>query len=75
MSLSSGEPKLILLVLAIPVLYVLSIGPAVPLLEATSNDRVAEAVFETVYSPVIWLHGHTFLKQPLETYAALWGWH
>ena len=27
-----------------------------------------------VYDPVVWLHGNTFLFEPLESYWLAWGW-
>ena len=55
-----------------PVLYLLSIGPIVRLVEDgyLPRDPVAAA-----YAPVSWLHENTPLAKPLEWYAALWGWY
>ena len=61
----------LLFVLLLPFLYVLSIGPVVAISEKTGRGHHA---VEVVYAPVIWLHEHTFLKEPLERYAEVWGW-
>ena len=56
-------------ILAAPLLYILSIGPALMFLGTWwSLD-----VFEVIYAPVIWLHDHTPLEKPLEWYLQLWG--
>ena len=69
----SGAAIVLVMVIAVllPVLYVLSIGPVVALVEATGVGREASKVF---YAPVIWLHHNTPLKEPLEAYGELWGW-
>jgi hypothetical protein len=59
-------------VLVAPLLYVLSIGPVVAIAERTNSTQSLE-LLKIVYAPVIWLHDHTFLKEPLEAYVALWG--
>jgi hypothetical protein len=56
---------------ASPLLYLLSIGPAGGLVEA---GHLMRGRFHTLYMPVIWLHDQTLLQEPLEWYAALWGW-
>lgn len=63
---------MILFVIAVPLLYVLSIGPAAALVSRNNNGRGAD-VLTKVYAPVIWLHDHTVLKKPLEAYVELWG--
>jgi hypothetical protein len=63
---------LVVVVLILPVLYVLSIGPVVAVLEKMGAGHEMAEVF---YAPVIWLHDHTLLKEPLEAYAQMWGWH
>jgi hypothetical protein len=67
----SAAVGLFALLLAVPILYVLSMGPVVAISEKTG--RGGEAV-KTFYAPIIWLHNHTILAKPLEWYAALWGW-
>jgi hypothetical protein len=60
-----------LMVLFVPCLYVLSMGPVVAV-AGKNQDNVP--TIRAVYGPVIWLHEHTPLKKPLETYAKMWGW-
>jgi hypothetical protein len=55
----------------LPGIYVLSIGPVVAVVERADAGR---EVVQVIYAPVIWLHDHTALKEPLEAYARLWGW-
>ena len=68
---SSLAPLLCAILILLPILYVLSIGPVVALVEKTGAGHKAVEVF---YTPVIWLHDNTPLKEPLEKYAELWGW-
>jgi hypothetical protein len=58
-----------LALLTVPVLYVLSIGPAAMFVEKTGVGVEAVAV---VYAPVVWLYQNTPLKKPLEAYMDLW---
>ena len=66
-----GGPIWIMLVAALPILYVLSIGPVGALTKNNANSRLT---VRAVYYPVMLLHDHTPLKKPLEAYARLWGW-
>lgn len=70
-----GAPGAATLVIALavlaPLVYVLSIGPVVAVANKAGYDLEALAGF---YAPVVWLHDHTALKEPLEWYADLWGW-
>jgi len=52
------------------VVYVLSIGPAAAMCEHYDWDP---APLQTFYYPVIWLHEHTILREPLEWYVGLFG--
>lgn len=52
-----------------PTLYVLSFGPAVWLHE---RGVVSTETVITWYTPVEWLHDHTFLEKPLQWYSSLW---
>ena len=49
---------------------ILSVGPAVRLADH-AGASVTQAL-ELVYSPLIWAHGHTPLRRPLEFYLRLW---
>jgi hypothetical protein len=60
------------ILLAVPLLYVLSIGPVGAVIEKIPSSRGAVQRF---YFPLIWLHDNTASKKPLEWYAGLWGWH
>ena len=64
-------PRLGTFLIALPVLYVLSIGPAAVIV--AKRDLPNDALVVKFYAPVIWLHGHTPLRGPLENYLALWG--
>ena len=57
------------MVIALPIFYVLSLGPVV--LIAKKHDYNGHAL-KQVYAPVIWLHDHTFLKKSLEAYVGFW---
>ncbi len=63
---------LLVFLFAVPLLYVLSIGPAAVLIIPAQDQRIVR-VFERIYAPVIWLHDHTLLKEPLEAYVESWG--
>jgi hypothetical protein len=69
---SGTAPLLLAILILVPILYVLSIGPVVAVVEKTGTGREAVVIF---YAPVIWLHDNTPLEKPLEKYAEFWGWH
>ncbi|MBI3463355.1 MAG: hypothetical protein HY000_09890 [Planctomycetes bacterium] len=50
-------------------LYIVSLGPAIVL---SSFWRATENALQRIYTPLIWLHEHTSLKEPLEWYASFW---
>jgi hypothetical protein len=52
----------------LPILYVLSLGPAVWGVEKMGWDP---DLWETIYQPLIWLHENTFLEEPLDWYVEL----
>jgi hypothetical protein len=58
--------------IALPLLYILSIGPVALCCQKLRGNTQDVKEF---YFPVIWLHEHTILKKPLEMYIALWGLH
>jgi len=60
---------IVLALLLLPVLYVLSIGPALWIVESTGSGRGAA---EVVFMPLTWLHEHTPLRAPLDWYMDLW---
>lgn len=51
------------------VVYVLSVGPVVVLVERWGTG---EAVIEVVYRPLGWLHDNTPLRQPVDAYLEFW---
>jgi hypothetical protein len=55
---------------AVPVIYLLSIGPVALYV---NKHESSEEFFGVVYAPVIWLHDHTFLEEPIEWYVEFWG--
>jgi hypothetical protein len=60
-----------ILLLVLPLLYVLSIGPVGAFAKGNPGLFTKTRV---IYYPVILLHNHTPLRKPLEAYARLWGW-
>jgi hypothetical protein len=58
-----------LLIIGLPVLYALSIGPVA----AITNKTGYQSAAMQFYQPVIWLHEHTVLRRPLEIYVGLFG--
>jgi len=57
--------------LLLPVLYVLSIGPAG---WANQNGYLPDDI-RGFYAPIVWLHDNTPLAKPLDWYGELWGFH
>ena len=62
----------IAIVILLPILYVLSIGPAVMFMDMTGTEQELWPVFTAVYYPVIWLYANTWLEEPLEAYIRFW---
>jgi len=60
----------VLLLLVLPLLYVLLLGPAVRWHDDCPSS--VQTAIEIVYAPVVWLHSHTWLGPWLERYVALW---
>jgi hypothetical protein len=67
----TGAAIAVLIVVLLPILYVLSVGPAVMLADMTESGELV-AVLEVVYCPLEWLHENTPLREPLEAYVDLW---
>ena len=59
-----------LLLAAIPVFYVWSLGPAVRWHSACPPSM--QKVIQAVYAPLEWLHDNTPLKEPLKRYVDMW---
>jgi len=56
--------------IALPLLYILSIGPVALISQKMLGGTQKIREF---YLPVIWLHEHTILEKPLDMYIELWG--
>jgi hypothetical protein len=65
-----GSGISILLIAAIPVLYVLMLGPAARWHNAC--PRSMQKAIEGVYAPLVWMLDNTSLAEPLERYVELW---
>lgn len=59
------------MILLLPMLYVLSIGPMAFLTNASSGHSSLQSQIRSFYRPVIWLHDNTSLKTPLERYVRI----
>jgi len=59
-------------VLLVPLVYLISFGPVVALVEKSGNRGLRDRV-GALYEPVGWLHDNTLLKTPLEDYYRLCG--
>jgi hypothetical protein len=60
----------LLIALLLPVLYVLSVGPVVAMVQPNSNEP---AWFATVYAPLIWLdQNSTAASSFFEWYVGFW---
>ena len=66
----SGYSVFVWAFVAVPLLYVLSIGPVAKMFKI---NRSSGDTFGRIYAPVIWLHDHTLLEEPLEAYVGFWG--
>lgn len=64
-----GVVMVITMAITLPLLYVLSIGPAILICEKHPKYLPA---FNEFYSPVAWLINNTALQKPLEHYVSLW---
>lgn len=67
----TGAAIAVLVLVLLPILYVLSLGPAVLLADMTESRELVR-VLEVVYYPLEWLHANTPLREPLEAYVDLW---
>jgi hypothetical protein len=59
-------------ILAVPLAYLLSVGPVVRLTMDRSHPLGVPVWVDTLYRPVEWLHDHTPLEKPLEWYMDWW---
>jgi hypothetical protein len=65
-----GSGICIVLIAMTPVFYVLLLGPAVRW--HGSCPRHMKKAIEVVFTPLVWLHENTPLKEPLGAYVELW---
>ncbi len=64
----------ITIVIALPVLYVLSIGPVLWVIEKQMHGFIASGLFQTFYYPLGWLADHwPAFNSALNVYLYLWG--
>lgn len=70
-----GRTTWLALVVLVPFVYVLSVGPVIKILSSTGHPAASERFIETFYYPLILLYDNTPLKRPLEKYLRLWGVH
>jgi hypothetical protein len=56
-------------VVVLPLIYLLSVGPAVVVV--VKAPRLRDPV-RAVYAPMIWLHDHTSLKKTMDSYLGFW---
>ncbi len=67
-----AAPMVVVGLFLLPVLYVLSVGPAVWFIETQPRRGTAVDVYRVVYSPLGWLADNTPLRGPLYWYVDLW---
>lgn len=67
-----AAPLVVVGLFLLPVLYVLSLGPALWFIEAQPRRGTAVDVFRVVYAPLEWLAENTPLRGPLYWYVELW---
>lgn len=60
---------IIVVLVVVPSIYILSVGPAIILV--VKVPKLREPV-HAVYAPMIWLHDHTFLKKTMAPYLSFW---
>jgi hypothetical protein len=68
----SVSSRLALLVIGLPLVYVLSIGPTALVLSKTHPSGTAMQGITIFYKPLDWLHDRTFMRDPLEYYVKCW---
>lgn len=61
------------LVVALPFIYALSVGPAGALTKNMPPSTIQKV--RQFYYPLVWLHENTPLRRPIEVYCAFWGFH
>ncbi len=59
-------------IVAVPVLYILSIGPLWYLVERGTIPEPIPKGLEVFYKPLAWIHDNTPLRRPLDAYVDWW---
>lgn len=61
--------------LVLPVLYFLSVGPALAIMDKTNGfgGMVPRGFLLDFYMPIAWLYENTFMHHPIDVYLGLWG--
>lgn len=68
----SNSTATVVIVVALPLLYALSIGPAALYMTLHHGSQALEGAAVKFFQPILWLHDHTALKQPIEAYMDWW---
>ncbi|WP_395750805.1 hypothetical protein [Prosthecobacter sp.] len=71
---SSYYSAVLAILVALPLLYALSIGPAAYCLSKFNVGRSTEDMVEAFYAPIIWLADHTSMEKPIDSYIEWWEW-
>ena len=59
-------------IVILPVIYALSIGPVIYWMERHRPARGPDPWLQTFYGPLLWADEHTPLKKPLDVYTDWW---
>jgi hypothetical protein len=65
--------RFLLFALIVPLLYILSAGPAEVIVNLTGPSKTSITVYRWFYYPVVVLHEDTPLQKPLDAYLRFWG--
>lgn len=68
-SLRRFVARMVCTLLALPLLYILSAGPAVYFVIRFEKDG---SLWEEIYAPALWLIGVSHLEPPMEAYLNWW---
>ena len=68
-SLSRALHHVIVVLIVLPLIYFLSVAPAMVIV--VKVPKLREPV-RAVYAPVIWLHDHKFLTRQMDLYLGFW---
>ena len=67
-----SDSTAIFVLLLLPVIYMLSIGPVIFAVEKLHAKSAMQKPVMTFYAPMSWLYEHTALKKPIERYVEWW---